>query len=216
MNRISHKFNAMNRIITLFLSLGLGLVIVSCSNKDEINSLKKKIDFDETKLSLSNTKDQNNPISKIDYLVNTTQLTFEDGTIISLDNNQIDHIEVDSINWLTTFHFTDNSTVTSYFIGNLAISNSNILLDPYEKNPLAAIARIETPIKGLFKIIVHGKGVGGISISKTFDDFTNSHEIPILGLYQDYTNQVEFIFMNQQEVVRTSKIITRTGWRLSC
>ena len=180
----------------------------ACSQKDEINSLEEKLTFEQMKFSLTRSKDQNNPISKIDYLLNTTQVTFENGDIVTIDNATIDRIENDSVNWLTSFYFNDKSSVSSFFVGQLNISNSNIAVNPYDKNPLTAFAKIETPIKGLFKVIVHGKGDNGIAIAKTFSDYGYAHDLPILGLYQNFANQVEFIFTNQNGVLRASKTLT--------
>ncbi len=198
----------MKKIIGILTIGGFAILLSSCNNnKEVISSLEKQLSFGKIKLALSNSRDQNNAISKIDRSSTTTQITFEGGETFSIDNNQIDRIENDSTNWLTTFYFTDATAVSSYFIGNLSILTSDVIVDPYEKCPLSAIAKIQTPIKGSFKVIVHGKGINGVAISKTFNNFGYSHEIPILGLYQDYANQVEFVFINQSGKVRTSKTV---------
>lgn len=186
----------------------IGFIVFSCSNKDQVNGLEKQLSFNQTKLVLANSKDQNNAILKIDLSASTTQVTFEDGEIISFDKDKIDRIENDSTNWTSNFYFTDKTNVSAYFIGKLNLTKENIILNPYEKNPLTALAKIETPIKGLFKVIVSGKGTDGVSIGKSFNDYGYAHELPILGLYQNYLNQVQFVFTNQNGQVRTSQTLS--------
>ncbi len=186
----------------------VGFIAFSCSTNDQINGLEKQLSFNQTKLVLANSKDQNNAILKIDSSPSTIQVTFEDGEIISFDNDKIDRIENDSTEWVSYFYFTDKTNVSAYFIGKLNLTKENIILNPFEKNPLTALAKIETPIKGLFNVIVSGKGTDGVSIGKSFNDYGYAHELPILGLYQNYLNQVQFVFTNQNGQVRTSQTLS--------
>ncbi|MFS0783964.1 aryl-sulfate sulfotransferase [Bacillus sp. 1P06AnD] len=65
-----------------------------------------------------------------------------------------------------------------------------VQLNPYGTSPLAAIAVFGTDEPAQITITVKGKK-GGQSISQTFKGFSREHEIPILGLYADYNNQIE-------------------------
>jgi arylsulfate sulfotransferase len=213
-NRIlqcSIKKNFMkNRIVKFTAASLLVVIFASCSKNEEISSLEKRLSIEQVKVYLSNSKDQNNLIMSIATGNNTTQIAFEDGTKLSIDNSQIDRMEPDSAAWLMSFFFTDAAKVTSHFLGKLNITNTNLVLDPYSRSPLTALAKIETPVKGNFKIIVHGKGEAGIAISKIFDDYGYAHELPILGLYENYDNQVEFIFTDLNGLARGSKMVTLT------
>lgn len=51
-----------------------------------------------------------------------------------------------------------------------------------------------------------------MTISKAFDEFGTTHQLPILGLYANYNNQVEFIFTDRNGVVRDSvSVAIKTG-----
>ena len=145
-------------------------------------------------------------LSKIDFSATQYVLTFEEGEQIRIDRLLIHEIEFDSLRWLADFHFHDQSSQQVNFIGKLNLSGSDVILNPYLTCPLAAMAKFETPVKGMFKIIIHGKAPGGVTIVKSYDHFSEFHELPILGLYESLENKVEFVFMNKNGEARCSKV----------
>lgn len=189
------------------LFLVLCLIFIGCENSDDLDRLQAELTLAETKLALASRKNENNLFTKIDTANQVYTIHFESGDPIAVKTQWIEKILYDSINWLATFQFNDHSNLTANFVGRLDLDEADIILNPYFTSPLTAYTEIQTPVKGKFKVSVKGKSPKGVTIEKTFGHFGKEHELSILGLYEDYTNLVEFVFMNQDNKARCSKTV---------
>lgn len=64
-----------------------------------------------------------------------------------------------------------------------------VIPNPYGAAPLTALVKFETEDPTEITVTVKGKNTK-TDITKTFEGFETSHEIPVLGLYPDYDNTV--------------------------
>ncbi|GGK01714.1 aryl-sulfate sulfotransferase [Lentibacillus kapialis] len=65
-----------------------------------------------------------------------------------------------------------------------------VKLDPYNRSPLAALVIFNTDKPAKVSFTVHGKE-DKADISKSFEYYKKQHELPVLGLYPDYSNTLE-------------------------
>ena len=183
------------------------LILIGCENSHDLNELRSRLTLNEVKLALASSIAENNLITKIDIDKEIYTIDFESGDLVTLPGEFIKEIRYDSVNWLATFHFQDNAVQTANFVGELDFDEHDVVLNPYLTSPLTALAEIQTPVKGRFKLSVKGKTAGGVDIGKSFDYFGETHRLPILGLYENYANEVEFVFLNAAHQSRGSKTI---------
>jgi arylsulfate sulfotransferase len=169
-----------------------------------------ELSVSEIRLILSNANSDDNLIRLVNLSEALCRIEFEEGTPLMVRPSLIKSIEFDSANWLAEFHFNDQSSQTAKFIGRFDLETEDVTVDPFLTCPLAALASIEMPVKGKFKIRVHGKQPGGVAIENTFDTYRKDHQLPVLGLYENFDNQVEFIFLSGGGKVRCSKVLTLT------
>lgn len=182
----------------MFLCLG------GCDNGE----LQEKVSLAELKVSLSSAMREQDLITRIDFDGARYAIHFERSELLIAQGKWIRHISYDSAAWLATFQFRDGDAIAANFLGTLDLKMAAVEVDPFLTAPLAAVARIKTPVEGKFRIIVKGKGGAGVSIQKDFDYFGKEHELPLLGLYEDYQNQIELVFMDEHNGVRCSNPLT--------
>lgn len=65
-----------------------------------------------------------------------------------------------------------------------------VVVDPYGWSPLTALVLFESPEKAKVSISVLGRE-GAVSLSHDYENLNTFHQIPVVGLYGDYDNQVE-------------------------
>ena len=145
----------------------------------------------------------------------------QDSLVFSLENSDritrslscFRSFHVDSANWLVNIVYRDSTLQSIPFFGNsLMIEEDSILLNPYEKAPLAALVKFSTPVPSRIRMTVHGMHENSPDIVHTFDDFGYHHAIPVLGLYSEYENNVTFSVLDQGGYERISRTITiQTG-----
>lgn len=108
----------------------------------------------------------------------------------------IDTLIFDSDAWQLIFRLNDQDEISTYAVGEriLREGHSTIELNPSGYAPLAAVATITMPVPGRFVIRVLGKGPFGIEINKAFSTLAQEHNFPILGLYANHQNEIEFSY----------------------
>ena len=132
-------------------------------------------------------------------------LTTEDNQTVNINRNVLKSFNDDQENWQLSLTFVDDQTLNLPRQGTtLPITEANITLNPNGTTPLSAIAQFNTPISGKIRIKVMGKSPAGISIEKEFSAVSTQFSIPILGLYADYDNQVEFTLLSESGKARAS------------
>ena len=177
-----------------------GTLFFSCNNDDETGNdqQQKTSQISDFKTQLETLHSENNLLlaaanGELEY-----QLTFETGEELLIPLELINDIQLDQEEWRAVFSFCDDTSLEIDYQGAaFEIADSNVVLNPFEIAPLSVLASFTTPVKGLIKTRVLGKGSSGITFEKEHEAFGESHEVPILGLYQNYTNTVEIIFTDQ-------------------
>jgi arylsulfate sulfotransferase len=187
----------------------IAFVFVKCNNDndDQVNILKSDLTFEQAKNALFVAKDSSDLATKISAREKSYTVLFESGDSLVIAKEYITTIDEKPGEWSTLITFKDGSVIHLPSLGELAFGNEVITVNPYERNPLAAVAEIDMPVKGRFKIVVHKKSENGVSMEKTFSVYANHHQVPILGLYENYKNQVELIFLDKNGKTRASKML---------
>lgn len=83
------------------------------------------------------------------------------------------------------------------------LQNPYVILDPYNWAPLSALALFESDKPARVSVEVLGKDVYS-TITHDFDEYNAFHQVPILGLYPDYTNTVTVTLTYEDGVVESS------------
>ncbi len=136
------------------------------------------------------------------------EVFYTDGESQKIGEGLVESIIEDSNNWLITIRFEDSMTSELNFVGNsIGLNQTNIELDPNGTTPLSAIARFSTPFPGQIRLVVPAKGESGIAIEKVFIREGDTYEIPVLGLYQDFINAVEFHFMDTAGNILSTDVV---------
>lgn len=104
---------------------------------------------------------------------------------------------------------TQEDILDLYNLGSYTLAKPYILQNPYGNAPLSALILFDTTLPASVSIEIQGKSEY-TSISHTFTDDTTFHQIPIVGLYPDYANQVHLTltYVNGIEVTVTHTIQT--------
>lgn len=192
--------------LRIFIFAILGWIALTSCHEDSQNTLSS-LSIAQIKLTLANAKSDNNLITKIEVIDHNHALQFENGNALLIQSKWIEKIVYDSAHWLATFHFRDGEIQVANFLGVLNPNEIITTLNPFLASPLTAIIKLETPVNGKFKITVKGKPSGGVSIERLFDYYSIQHELSVLGLYENHNNQVELVFLNQQNQYRCAIII---------
>ena len=87
--------------------------------------------------------------------------------------------------------------------------NEIVTLNPNGYSPLSATISLQTSYKSKITIRIVGKHGIQSDIVKDFDELSNIHTVPVLGLYADYENTVELILKSELgvEVERKTYLI---------
>lgn len=103
----------------------------------------------------------------------------------------------------------EHQLLEDYNLSTYTLDNPYVILDPYQWSPLSALVMFETTQPASVFIEVVGKDEYS-TITHNFTTLTTSHQIPILGLYADYSNTVNITltYENGEEEENTLSIIT--------
>lgn len=137
-----------------------------------------------------------------------TVITFEEDWTYYLSNDNLYAYQIDEDYWTIELQYTDNTTQTIPYLGEqIRISNDSVTLNPSGYAPLSALLSFTTPLPGKVKITIKSKNTNTPDITGTFKEYTESHEIPIYGLYADFLNTVEIEFLDFYGNTRTQTSI---------
>ena len=139
------------------------------------------------------------------------RFTLENGTEAYIKKELIGGVAVDSSNWTAMLNFESVGQLPAYILGD-SIYLDSVTVNPFGMSPLTALVAASMPVRGRFGVKVLGRGEAGIPIGHLFEPFAKQHQIPVLGLYADYENEVELTFCSAEGKVRaTRKIELSTG-----
>jgi arylsulfate sulfotransferase len=187
------------------LLLALSFFVAACDNSDE---LAEQLDLAKIKLALAAGKANQVPIKEIANTEGVIKLSLEDGEVVEIPGGLVTEMQTDSSTWVIHFTFSDGSTQDAFFVGEFKLEHLDVVLNPYLTAPLSAVATIDVPIPGIFRVAVLGKGESGVMIEKQFSRSDTHHELPILGLYENYANDVVIEFQSPAGARRGSQIVT--------
>ncbi|KGJ94213.1 aryl-sulfate sulfotransferase [Thalassotalea sp. ND16A] len=154
---------------------------------------------------------ENNNIFVTHYTVEDNEYIFhfEDGRTFKFFVDDITSVTEDLTNNKLTIVVNADSSITVSYLKNytLEIPDSAITLNPTGYCPLCASINIETQISGIIHFRIISKN-NIADFEHQFSDVTANHQVPILGLYNNYPNEIEISFLNNHGNVRASKIVT--------
>lgn len=124
-------------------------------------------------------------------------LTFENGSV-SLPAGAVRSIDIDKEQWKTRLVLADNQEISIPTLGN-HINDAVISVKPNPSgfNPLAAEVFAAFPVKGRARIIVHGKEGSHGTVEYLFKDYSENHNLAVLGLYAGYDNRVSIVMTDR-------------------
>ena len=140
-------------------------------------------------------------------------LQFETGSV-EIPAEDIASIEMDSAKWKTVLTFSNGST---YIIPSMGSSIDELIagvkINPSGYNPLAANVVMNLPVLGRMKVIVHSKPNSRTpDVVHLCSSLEKGQEVTVLGLYPDYTNQVELVYTDKEGNERgRSSLEIKTG-----
>ncbi|UFH52356.1 aryl-sulfate sulfotransferase [Spirosoma sp. KNUC1025] len=93
-----------------------------------------------------------------------------------------------------------------------SISADSVQVNPSGFNPLAAVVKFTSPVAGKTFIRVRGKHGKITDVEHTFTDMGTSHNVPVIGLYPNYSNTVDIRILSQQgDTLATASTTIQTG-----
>ena len=166
-------------------------VFLSCRDEEQ--------DCTQAMQDIQNQLKENDLLKSVSQEREQCVLLFESNKII-FPQELIQSVDVDAENWKTTLTFANGST---YVIPTLGTSIDNLILsstvNPSGCNPLSASVVVKLPVLGRIKLIVHSKpGKHTPDVEYTFKDVGLKQNIPVLGLYPNYNNQITLIYTDLQ------------------
>lgn len=96
-----------------------------------------------------------------------------------------------------------------YNDGKYNIHSPYISINPYKTAPLTALILFNTEKTGKVSVDIIGKDENS-SINHTFNDYNNFHEIPILGLYENFENNIKLTIEYKDGTYEQSNIQIKT------
>ncbi len=198
----------------LFPIISIIVLFISCDEENDPQPEDNTQRITEIRNLLESKNNENILIEEVNIL-NTPpsyEIIYEDSSTITIEDGVISDITLDTGAWEATVTFSDGTQYTGDYLGNsFEIQSQNIVLDPFENTPLSASANFTTPVSGKIKIIVKGQDGDKSNIQHTFSNVGTDHSIAILGLYADYLNEIDIVFMdkdNRERVRQTVEIQT--------
>lgn len=92
------------------------------------------------------------------------------------------------------------------------LENPLVVVDPYEISPLSALIMFETDEPAKVNILVEGID-GGTTFSHEFDEYRNSHQIPVIGLYSQVETKVT-LGVRYEDGGEDTKVLAIAGKKL--
>ena len=139
----------------------------------------------------------------------TYLLFLADGSTQEFEKACFLSVEPDPEAWLITFTLHNEEQLIAGYGGTWQLST---VLNPSGYAPLAAELKVSAPIKGRVHIRVIGKNGNNSDVNHLAEPFATTHELPILGLYPDFTNSIEVSYTNQAgKILKTEEIKIETA-----
>ena len=92
----------------------------------------------------------------------------------------------------------------------LVLATNSLVLNPTGYAPLAAELTFHTGSAGTTTVVVHGKHGETSDVVQRYYDADTTHTVPVLGLYADYTNEVDINFASEDGWLEQNTSLTVT------
>ena len=79
----------------------------------------------------------------------------------------------------------------------LVLATNSLVLNPTGYAPLSAALSFHTASAGTTTVLVHGQHGAASDVVQRYHDTGTTHEVPVLGLYPNYTNAVDITFASE-------------------
>lgn len=166
-------------------------------------------------------KQQNSLLISATWSSDYIALVFESTTEkVSLKRSIVSTFETNSDVWMASIIYMDATKQLFPFLGNSnffdsVTSASNVVLNPNNLTPLTAEVTFTTPVQGKIKLTIAGRDASSHNLTHQFNDLATSHVVPVIGLYENYNNQITLAFTDTYGNVRASKQLSiQTGTAL--
>lgn len=190
--------------------------IISCSstNTKEQPKLEQEIvELTPLLVALDKYKSENNLLITAEQksIANTEvwQLNFENSDSLIVSNELIIDVEQRPTDWEAIVVIANSEAVALPMLGSAFLVDGaySVNLNPFDNAPLTALLTLNLAVQGKIGIEVKGRGDFGIAIGKNFETVGSSFSIPILGLYNNYNNQVEVQFFSPNGSLRLTETL---------
>jgi len=203
--------------LSTVLILAVSLLACSVNNGDNAGDttvVDEITDLETLKQVLTSVKTNNERVLSWEEEVVSDKQLFRfailDKDTIYVDATLINEVTMESGEWVILVTYRDDTSITLDSVDNTILRDGayELTLNPSGKAPLTALLDIDTPIPGRFSITVLGRGAAGISIGHAFETISDTHALPVLGLYQNHTNQVKVDFYSESGQLLTTDTLS--------
>jgi len=163
-------------------------------------------------------KKENSLLVSANYESKYISLTFESTEPeVRLYRDIVSTFVLNQETWKAYLVFMDNTKQDIPYLGtSFEVSDSDVTLNPSGEVPLSAKINFQTPVPGKIKLTVAGKDAESYDLTHQFNLIATVHDVPVLGLYEDYNNVVTVTFTDPYGNPRVSKALNiQTGAPIS-
>lgn len=179
-------------LINLVLTLILIFEITSCESNP-----KEDWDDPASRAILEALIAKGDLLTKVEQKDDQYTFYFET-TTVAIPVNDILSIREEPEQWRTILTFSNHY---DFYIPSLGSSIEKaireIKVNPTGYNPLSANVKMDLPVQGRIKVIIHSKNEKGSSIEHLYTNTNFQQEVTILGLYANHNNQVDLILTDK-------------------
>lgn len=173
---------------------------VGISDPELVNQLLRERQFQQALLT-----DYSLPSTEQPYV----ELVFEHVDTLKIKKQLLVNVSANAKTWRAQILQADFGLVNLLYLGDTIFRDGAVVLQPnaYENAPLSAELICILQIPTNIKIEVIGKGSQGVSIGKTYSDWTEQYRVPVYGFYQNHRNEVRITLLDREGRTRMSESI---------
>jgi len=150
-------------------------------------------------------------VTEVEYTAENYVVHYATGESLPICKDSLFCWQFNPNNWQVDFQFMDSSITQAIFWADSFQVEIQTELNPSGYAPLNAIATIQSALNCKIEIEVIGQDGVYSSVTKNFDPINTEHEVPILGLYADYLNQVKITASSNNFIIKIDTITIQTN-----
>lgn len=172
------------------------LLLFSCNSQDPDDG--PNCDISILLDQLETNSNSNRYVVDISERTDFYSIIYDNGTTIDLCLEALISFQFQLAEWEVELHFSNDATYIAPSKGDVLIDAT---INPYGRNPLCAIANVHARRPGRVSISIKGKHGPESDLFHRFETIDSVFEVPILGLYPDYSNEVVVRFHSQEDYI---------------